>query len=222
MSVVKHIGILAAGWLLSVSAFGQPEEAPGPNAHDIVRDASEQVMQVVEAAHDYVDDDPQRYYDAVHEVLDPVIDFRGFARSVMGPYASREYYQSLDEAGRVELRAQLERFTSVMRVGLVRTYGKGLLAFSGSRIEVGGPTAEEAAMSRVAVRQLIYSDEVQPYVLTYQMGKNKAGEWKLRNVIIETVNLGEIYRNQFQAAAREHDGDLNAVIDSWSSVEIES
>lgn len=222
MSVLKRMGIFAAAGLLAVSVHGQAQEAASPNAHDIVRDASERVMEVVEAAHDYVDDDPQRYYDAVHEVLDPVIDFRGFARSVMGPYASREYYQSLDEAGRVELRAQLERFTSVMRVGLVRTYGKGLLAFSGSRIEVGGPTAEEAAMSRVAVRQLIYSDEVQPYVLTYQMGKNKAGEWKLRNVIIETVNLGEIYRNQFKAAAREHDGDLNAVIDSWSSVEIES
>ena len=56
----------------------------------------------------------------------------------------------------------------------------------------------------------------------YQMGRNKAGEWKLRNVIIETVNLGEIYRNQFQAAARKHNGDLNVVIDNWGAIEVES
>ena len=159
---------------------------------------------------------------AVHEVLDPVIDFRGFARGVMGPYASRDRYQSLDEAGREELRGQLEEFTEVMRQSLVRTYGKGLLAFSGSRMEVSKPSPDEASQSRVSVRQLIYSDQAQPYVMMYQMGRNKAGEWKLRNVIIETVNLGEIYKNQFQAAARNHDGDLNAVIDSWASIAAET
>ena len=56
----------------------------------------------------------------------------------------------------------------------------------------------------------------------YQMGKGKSGEWKLRNVIIESVNLGEIYRNQFESAARKRDGDLDAVIDSWTAIEVES
>ena len=225
MCVFMRIGVLASLCLLSAQVFSQVEpsdKGAEPSAHDIVLDASERVMLVVEAAHEYADEDPERYYEAVHEVLDPVIDFRGFARSVMGPYASRDRYQSLDKAGREELRQQLELFTSVMRKGLVRTYGKGLLAFSGSRIEVSKPSASEAGESRVSVRQLIFSDETQPYVLMYQMGRNKAGEWKLRNVIIETVNLGEIYRNQFQAAARKHNGDLNAVIDNWGAIEAES
>ena len=225
MLVITRMGFLAGLWLLTAYAFAQeqsPANRSGDTAHAIVRDASERVMKVVEAAHEYADEDPERYYNAVHEVLDPVIDFRGFARSVMGPYASRERYRSLDEAGREELRKQLDTFTGVMRESLVRTYGKGLLAFSGSRIEVSEPPPEEALESRVSVRQLIYSEESQPYVLMYQMGRDKAGQWKLRNVIIETVNLGEIYKNQFQAAARKHDGDLNAVIDNWSSIEVES
>jgi phospholipid transport system substrate-binding protein len=87
---------------------------------------------------------------------------------------------------------------------------------------VSKPSASEAAESRVSVRQLIYSQETEPYVVMYQMGRNKSGEWKLRNVIIETVNLGEIYRNQFQAAARKHDGDLNTVIATWGAVEVDS
>ena len=224
MSVVTRLVLVLGLWLASFAGYSHaviPDSEPGQSAHDVVRSATQRVMAVVEEAPDYVDADPSRYYEAVHEILDPIIDFRGFARSVMGPYASGDRYRSLDNAGREQLREQLERFTEVMRIGLVTTYGKGLLAFSGSRIEVSEPAADDAGLAKVAVRQLIFSEEPQPYVLMYQMGLNKSKQWKLRNVIIENVNLGEIYKNQFQAAAREHNGDLNVVIENWSTVEVE-
>jgi phospholipid transport system substrate-binding protein len=224
MSVLVRLGLLAGLYLSSMSVFPQAPDlsATSPTAHEIVRDASGQVMAVVEDAHVYADEDPERYYQAVHQVLDPVIDYRGFARSVMGPYASRERYQSLDEAGREQLRQQLDEFTEVMRTGLIRTYGKGLLAFSGSRIEISDPAEEELVATRVTVKQLIFSEEAEPYVVMYQMGRGRDGKWMLRNVIIETVNLGEIYRNQFQSAARKYEGDLNAVINNWAAVEVDS
>ena len=108
-----------------------------------------------------------------------------------------------------------------MRSGMVRTYGKGLLAFSGSSIEISKPKLDEAEQSRVSVEQLIYSEEAESYVVMYQMGRDKNGDWKLRNMIIENINLGEIYRNQFQSAARKENGDLDAVISQWSAVELE-
>jgi phospholipid transport system substrate-binding protein len=213
------------GWvlgllLLASFAWGQPPS--GATAHDVVRDASERVMAVVAEAEDYADKDPERYYTEIQGILDPVIDFRGFARGVMGPYGSSERYRSLDEAGRAQLRGQLDRFAEVMRQGLVRTYGKGLLAFGGSRIEVSEAAPGEAEMSRVSVKQLVFSPGAEPYVLMYQMGRDKDKRWKLRNIIIESVNLGEIYRSQFEAAARKHDGDLNAVIDGWEAVEVDT
>jgi len=194
--------------------------AQPPSAHEVVEDATQRVMTVVAEASEYADEDPERYYRQVQEILDPVIDFRGFARSVMGPYATSERYRSLDEAGQARLRAQLDEFTEVMRLGLVRTYSKGLLAYSGSRIEVFAISDEEEASGRAAVRQLIYSGQAEPYVLLYQMGRDKSGQWQLRNVIIESVNLGEIYRSQFEAAARKYDGDLDAVIANWETVEV--
>ncbi|MCB1729752.1 MAG: ABC transporter substrate-binding protein [Halieaceae bacterium] len=194
--------------------------AQQPSAHEVVEDATQRVMAVVAEASEYADEDPERYYRQVQEILDPVIDFRGFARSVMGPYATSERYRSLDEAGQARLRAQLDEFTEVMRLGLVRTYSKGLLAYSGSRIEVFAISDEEEASGRAAVRQLIYSGQAEPYVLLYQMGRTKSGQWQLRNVIIESVNLGEIYRSQFESAARKYDGDLDAVIANWETVEV--
>ena len=212
--VTRFLGVLTLS-LMTALAWGQ-----GPSAHDIVREATDQIMASVDEARDYVQEDPERYYATILEILDPVVDFRGFARGVMGPYASSERYRSLDEAGRAQLRRQLDDFTEVMRLGLVRTYSKGILAYAGSRIELTDPSDEDAGASRVSVKQLIYGDQIEPYIMMYQMGKGKSGEWKLRNMIIESVNLGEIYRSQFQSAARKHDGDLDQVIANWTSIEI--
>ncbi len=213
MKLNGRFGALLAGCLLLLS----PVQAADKTAHDVVRSTTEAVMAVVREAPSYVEEDPDRYFGALQTILDPVIDFRGFARGVMGAYATSARYRSLDNAGKEQLASQLDRFTEVMRTGLVRTYGKGLLAFGGSRIEVSKPSPEEAQESRVSVQQLIHAESKEPYVVMYQMGRSREGDWQLRNMIIENVNLGEIYRSQFEAAAREEDGDLDAVIDSWSA-----
>ncbi len=223
LKIVKNVlalYLVAAASL--VLAQAESTEQQPVTAHSVVRAATMEVMAVVQAADEYVEDEPERYYGEVQAVLDPVVDFRGFARSVMGPYASSERYRSLDEGGRAELKTQLDDFTQVMRIGLIRTYSKGLLAFGGSRIEVSSASAEEVGQTRISVQQLIFSEESKPYVVMYQMGLDRAGDWKLRNMIIESVNLGEIYRNQFEASARKFEGDLNQVIASWNAEALDS
>ena len=210
---------IATLFMLLVVGAAQADEG---SAHALVKAATDEVMAVVRDAEDYAEEDPARYYSEVMAVLDPVVDFRGFARGVMGPYATRDRYRSLDEAGREKLRGQLDKFTEVMRDGLVRTYSKGLLAFGGSRIELTDEGDEAAGERRATVRQLIYSEQTEPYVVLYQMGKDRSGAWKLRNMIIESVNLGEVYRSQFEASARRLEGDLDAVIDSWTVQELET
>lgn len=207
-------------WLLATVVNAQANAQPG-SAFELVEDTTVRVMDVVGAAEKYADEDPERYYQQVQEILDPLIDYRGFARQVMGPYASSKRYRSLDEPGKQRLRDQLDKFTDVMRSSLIRTYSKGLLAFGGSRIEVLPPEDDVAQQSRVSVRQLIYADRAEPYKVMYQMGQGKSGDWKLRNVIIESVNLGEIYRDQFLTSARDMDGNLDDVINSWTTVEVD-
>jgi phospholipid transport system substrate-binding protein len=109
----------------------------------------------------------------------------------------------------------------VLRLSLIRTYSKGLLAFGDARIKVEDPDTSAKEVSIASVRQLIYADNPEPYVVIYQMRLEESGDWKLRNVIIENVNLGEIYRDQFEASAREFDGDLDDVIANWSTVVVD-
>ena len=47
------------------------------------------------------------------------------------------------------------------------------------------------------------------------MRKNKIDEWKLRNMVVESINLGKIYRNQFDNAYQVYGGDIDRVIDNW-------
>lgn len=219
MSIGKFaVGVVVGWWLtLGVSMASTPQPL---TAYEVVQDTTKKVMDVVAAADAYVETDAERYYRQIQELLDPLIDYRGFARKVMGPYASSDRYRSLDEEGRQKLKDQLDRFTAVMRGSLVRTYSKGLLAFGGSRIELVPPDAD-AGTSVVSLRQLIHADRQQPYVVMYQMGREDSGEWKLSNVIIESVNLGEVYRDQFLASAREQDGNLDTVIENWSTVVVD-
>jgi phospholipid transport system substrate-binding protein len=222
--LIYRNSLVAAGFGLLVTLFSAQASAQSHPAGVLVDATTTQVMEVVAAADAYVDADPERYYRQVQDLLDPLIDYRGFARKVMGPYASSDRYRSLDEAGRDQLRDQLDQFTNVMRSSLIRTYSKGLLAFGGSRIELAPPNDGEpvdAEASTLSLRQLIYADRRAPYVVMYQMGLEKSGEWKLNNVIIESVNLGEVYRDQFLASAREEDGNLDAVISGWTTVVVD-
>ncbi|WP_414979112.1 MlaC/ttg2D family ABC transporter substrate-binding protein [Congregibacter sp.] len=212
--------LLITGLFLGSTASGvsaqEAADSEGKSARETLRETTDKVLVVIDAARDYVDDDPERYYSAVHEVLDPIVDFRGFARGVMGEYATGDRYRGLDEAGRDQLKDQLERFTETMRLGLVRTYSKGLLAFGGSRVELDDSEDADDSANRATLRQLIFSDAAQPYVVVYLMAKNKSGDWMMRNLVVENVNLGQIYRSQFESAARRYDGDLDQVIASWT------
>ena len=185
----------------------------------VVSSATDRVMNIVRDARNYYHDNPEKYYQSIKREFNDFVDFRGFARGVMGRYATSARYRNLDEQGRKKLKAQLDSFSEVVQESLVRTYSKGLLAFGGSRIELDFTSEIDLRETKVSVRQFIYSEEPEPYVVIYQMRKIKDGSWKLRNMIVEEVNLGQIFRSQFEAAALENDGNLDNVISNWMSEE---
>lgn len=214
ISRIPSLGV-AAALLLALAGPAGAQEGASDGATEVVERVKARVLSVIEEAKSYADEDPERYYDAVDEALDGAVDFRGFARGVMGPYASGKRYRSLDEQGQQELREQLETFTGVMRDGLIRTYSKGLLAFGGSRIGSGELIDSESDDRRASVRQQIFSDAEKPYTVVYQMYKDGDEGWLIRNMVVEGVNLGRIYRSQFEDAARRYDGDVDRVIANW-------
>ena len=55
------------------------------------------------------------------------------------------------------------------------------------------------------------------YPITYKVRKNKNGDWLIINIIVNGVNLGLTFRNQFQALAKEHNENIDEIIKHWTS-----
>ena len=180
----------------------------------VITEVTEQVMRVVAEADTYFNQDPDRYYREIDSALAVMVDWRGFATAVMGEYYSRG--RSMDQAGRANLKRQRDRFAQTLREGLIRSYAKGLLAFGGAEMVVKGVDASPQSARIASVTQLVYGEADRVYTIRYQMGQYKDGSWRLRNLIIETINLGEIYRNQFVALAKAANEDLDLVIAQWN------
>ena len=198
---------------LAVTSITTANEATGPTP--IIESSTSQIMNIVGEAPDYFDTDPGRFYSEIGSVLDKTIDWRGFAKGVMGEYASNARYRSLDDGGRKALIEQLDSFTDIMKSGLIRTYAKGLLAFSGSKFEIVDDEAVDPNARSASITQLVYGSGDRTYTVRYQMGRSRDGSWRLRNLIVADINLGQIYQNQFAAAAKSANGDVGKVVAEW-------
>ena len=198
-------------------AEGSAEVLAPASAHQVLEVTTKKLMRVITEAQQYYDTDPERFYVEIETLLNEVVDFNGFARGVMGKYASKKAYQALKtKEEKLAFRARMARFSDVFKEGLVKTYAKGLLAFNGNRIDVLPPETDAPAQGSVTVVQHIYGEAATPYVVSYKMRQDQDAQWKLRNLTIEAINLGIIYRSQFYSAAKRYDGDIDQVIDGWS------
>lgn len=176
--------------------------ATGP--HALVESMTSDLLTQLGDYREGVEENPEPFFQFLETRLDSVIDFPWIARNVMGPYRKRASNE------------QLERFSQVFRRGLVETYGRGLLTYSDEKIEVLPPAEPIDGKRRVRVKQEIHG-ETQVYPVSYTMGLNRNNEWKITNVIINGINIGKTFRNQFVQSAQKHGGDLDKVIDGWAS-----
>ena len=114
----------------------------------------------------------------------------------------------------------MEEFTKVFRQTMMNTYGKGLMAFNGEKITVL-PLDEEnmakvAAGDYVQVVQAIHGEDGSDTKIYYKLKPDSNGEWKMRNVVIDTINLGKVYQSQFASAVKDNDGDIDKAIIAWA------
>ena len=189
-----------------------------PEPHQIVQQTTEQVLEIIRDGKGYYDKDPARFNQQVETVLNKVVDFDSFARGVMGPYARRTALPGLAErAGKSRIsRSAFSASAIRSSTASCETYAKGLLKFDGQKIEtLPLRKGDDLASGNVAVLQNIYGAADKPYAIQYSMRRNREGVWKLQNVIIEGINLGQTYRSQFAAEADRYHGDLDQVIANW-------
>jgi phospholipid transport system substrate-binding protein len=163
------------------------------------------LVAVIHEGKGYFDTDPERFYQAVRTVLDPAINFDSFSRGVMAIHYKRA------------TPAQRDQFETTFQTGLIRTYAKALLSFGDEKISVLPADRPQKEPDKDSVKTEIVSKTGKVYPVIYSMHLDADGVWRVYNIIINGINIGLTYRNQFASSmkAPENHGNLDAVIIAW-------
>jgi phospholipid transport system substrate-binding protein len=176
------------------------------NPHQFIDEKSQEMVNVIVSNSDLFESDPTAFKQKVKDIFEPMVDFRRVGAMVMG----RTYYNNASFEQRNE-------FIEVFKSSLLDTYAETLAQWGDQKIETIWPNdSTEELPAVVDVNQKLITSS-NTYPITYKVRNNGSSGWQIVNIVINGVNLGLTFRNQFQALAFENNNDINAVIINWSA-----
>lgn len=185
--------------LTSMTALAAPERSP----EQVIRDSVDELMGQIEGRKDYYASNLDELKTLVDDSLEDIADFRYIGASVMGRYFQNATPQ------------QRSRFVNVFRQTLIDTYTKGLVTFDYRELRVLDSQRAPRHEDQASVAMEVVAMDGTVYPVSYTLRQSE-GQWKVVNVIVNGINLGLTFRNQFDQAMRDHGRDYDAVIANWS------
>jgi len=152
--------------------------------------------------------DRHLYEQKIKEIFEPMIDFRRVAATVMG----KKYYLASSKEQRAE-------FVVIFKDSLLDTYAETLAQWENQTITTIFPKNMEIQtnnLKSIEVQQTLNTGSSK-YPISYKLRKNKDNSWSIVNIIVNGVNLGLTFRNQFQALAIKNNGNIESTLNGWVS-----
>ena len=179
-------------------------ELQAESAHEYVEKVHDNIIEVIKSEQKTFDKDPDGFIESIGDALSPLVDFRRTSQLVMG-----KYYKKASEE-------QRNQFKTIFRSSLLNTYAKTLSEFRNEEIKILPPKGEPTRNNRQKVYLEIVTDtKIYPGVYSMYLDANL--DWKLINIIINGVNLGVTFRNQFYALMDKNSLDIDIVLEKWTS-----
>ncbi|BBH44516.1 phospholipid-binding protein MlaC [Pseudomonas sp. KU43P] len=195
------ISILRRGLLVLLATFPLLTLA-AQSPHDVVQNTTNALLSDLKANKEQYKTNPNAFYDALNNILGPVVDADGISRSIMTVKYSRK-----------ATPAQMQRFQENFKRSLMQFYGNALLEYNNQGIVVDPAKADDGKRASVGMKVTGNNGAVYPVQYTLE---NLGGEWKVRNVIVNGINIGKLFRDQFADAMQRNGNDLDKTIDGWA------
>ena len=196
-----HKNFLILFFILFIAVSIQSEENP----YIFIDSNAQKMVEVLTADADLFDTNREEYENKIKIIFEPMIDFRRVSASVMG----KKYYL-------MATPEQRSNFVNIFKDSLLDTYAETLAQWGDSTISTNFPDKlPEEDVLNIEVKQILDTG-TSKYPISYKLRKNSEG-WKIVNIIINGVNLGLTFRNQFQALAKSHDENIEATLENWVS-----
>ena len=197
------ISILRRGLLVLLAALPLlAQAAPGQSAHEVIQGTTNALLADLKSNKEQYRANPQTFYESLNRILGPVVDADGISRSIMTVKYSRKASPE-----------QMQRFQENFKRSLMQFYGNALLEYNNQGITVD-PAKDESG-NRTSVSMKVTGNNGATYPVSYTLEKI-GGEWKVRNVIVNGINIGKLFRDQFADAMSRNGNDLDKTIDGWA------
>ena len=170
--------------------------------HEVVQGTTNELLGDLKANKEQYKSNPSAFYDALNRILGPVVDADGISRSIMTVKYSRKATPE-----------QMQRFQENFKRSLMQFYGNALLEYNNQGIVVDPAKADDGKRASVGMKVTGNNGAVYPVQYTLE---NIGGEWKVRNVIINGINIGKLFRDQFADSMQRNGNDLDKTIDGWA------
>ena len=187
-------------------AFFSSQEIQGDDINNpeiYVDTKAQQMVSVIVNNQDLFKESPEDFKKLIKDIFEPMVDFRRVSALVM----SKKYYLSATPE-------QRSAFIEIFKNSLLDTYSSTLAEWGDQEI-VTMFSADIEFKKNVEVKQMLVTNSSE-YPITYKLRLGKNG-YKIINIVVNGVNLGLTFRNQFKALADKHDENIDAIISEWKS-----
>lgn len=200
INIKKFSMQLLAVCFLGLVAFSASAQAmPEPQA--LVKEASDNMLKALKDNEAELDQDPQKIFSLVQEILIPHFDFERMARLALG----RSWRDASAE--------QQAKFVEEFRLLLVRTYATAMLEYTNEEIRFL-PFRDDIEKGRVNVPMEVVQPNGPSIPMALSLYKNNNDEWKVYDVRIEGISLVTNYRSSFNRDIRT--SGMDALIENLS------
>ena len=173
------------------------------NPHEFIDSKAQEMVNVLKKNNELFYSDKDAYENKIKVIFEPIIDFRRVSALVMG----KKYYVASS-------KEQRTKFIQVFKDSLLDTYSETLAQWQDQKIITIFPENDKYE-KQVNVKQNLYTSS-SVYPIKYTLRRD-GDEWKIINIVVNGVNLGLTFRNQFRALADSNNGDMDLTIASWVS-----
>jgi len=196
-AALRNAFLLVALSIVPLSAMASQTAA------EVVKRTTDELLSELKTNKQQYKQDPAEFYAALDRILGPVVDLEGISKGVMTVRYSRNATPE-----------QMQRFEQSFKTSLMQFYGNALLEYDNQEIRVLAVGGKQSP-GREAVNMEVKDSKGTVYPLSYTMVELD-GNWRMRNVIINGINIGKLFRDQFAQSMKDHGNDLNKVIDTWA------
>jgi len=185
---------IAFGAVAAAPVFAQDAAAAAPASTQapaqVVQTIADQLATAIEGHRDELKKNREKLISVIDDVFLPHFDLDYASILVLGQHA------------REATPAQRERFAKAFYNSITHRYAEGLLNYSRGRVKVL-PFNGDLNDKRTVVRTQVVLDDGKLVSIDYAFRKDRGGNWKAYDVIIEGISYVTNYRNQVDAEIRK-------------------